>query len=131
MASKNPERNAQLAAEADSDIGVEHIAAVYAEAFLGAAESSGRAAELLEEFDSFVSDVLGGVPHLESVLVSALVSPEEKIGILERAIGGAASREFLNFLRVVSRHGRLDVLRAIHRQALAPSNASRVAYTSG
>ncbi len=116
MATKNPERDAQLAAELDADVGVEHVAGVYAEAFLGAAESSGRAAELIEEFDSFLADVLDPIPPLERVLVSGLVSPEEKIRILEQAVGGRASPEFLNFLKVVTHHGRLDVLRAIHRQ---------------
>ena len=62
------------------------------------------------------------------MLVSGLVSPEEKIRILERRVGGRASPEFLNFLKVVARHGRLDVLRAIHRRtrALHESKLGRV-----
>ena len=128
MASTNPERDAQLAAALDADVGVEHVADVYAEAFLDVAQNAGRAAELIEEFDSFLADVLDPIPQLEHVLVSGLVSPEEKIHILERTVGGRASPEFLNFLKVVTRHGRLDVLRAIHRRtgALQESKLGRV-----
>ena len=39
------------------------------------------------------------------------------MGILDRVFGGRARPLLLNFLKVVSRHGRLDCLRAIHRQA--------------
>ena len=39
--------------------------------------------------------------------------------MLDRVLGGQASPLLLNFLKVVSRHGRLDCLRAIHRQAHA------------
>jgi len=46
-----------------------------------------------------------------------LVSHEEKVGLLDRTIGAQASSLLLNFLKVVSRHGRLDILRAIRRQA--------------
>jgi F-type H+-transporting ATPase subunit delta len=115
----DPGRHAAADHEAHAEVGAQRIAAVYAEAFLGAAEDAGRIAPLLEEFDSFVADVLDQVPGFEKVLASALVSHEEKAALLDRALTAQASREFLNFLKVVSRHGRLDLLREIHRQARA------------
>ena len=36
--------------------------------------------------------------------------------MLDRVLGGRVSPLLLNFLKVVARHGRLDCLRAIHRQ---------------
>ena len=112
-------RDARLAAEIQADVGVEHIAAVYAEAFVGAAENAGRAEALLEEIDSLFADVLDRFPQLERTLASGLISHPEKVRILDRTLGGQASPLVLNFLKVLSRHGRLDCLRAIRRRAHA------------
>jgi F-type H+-transporting ATPase subunit delta len=116
MAQDIPPREAQLAAEYQADVGVEHIADVYAEAFLGATEKAGQTAALLVEFDSLIADVLNRFPELERVLTSSLVSQDDKVGILDRVLGSQASPLLLNFLKVLSRHGRLDCLRPIHRQ---------------
>jgi len=118
-------RDAQLAAELDADIGIQHIADVYAEAFLGATEKAGRTKAVLEELDSMVRDVLDLHPDLEAVLSSGLVSHEEKVGILDRVFGGRASALLLSFLKVLSRHGRLDCLRAVHRQVHQQYNELR------
>jgi len=119
MAQDPEARHARLAARVDADVGVEHIAAVYAEAFLGAAEKAGQTEALLAEFDELLTDVLDQFPQLEQILASAVISHEEKAGILDRTLGTRASKELLSFLKVVGRHGRLDCLRAIHRQAHA------------
>jgi F-type H+-transporting ATPase subunit delta len=84
---------------------------------LGAAGKAGQTESLLAEFDSLVTDVLERYPDLGRILASALISHEEKVGILDRVLGGRASALFLNYLKVVSRHGRLELLRRIHRQA--------------
>ncbi len=110
-------RDAQAVAEMDSDITVEHIASVYAEALLGAAENNGGAESLLEEFDSLVSDVLDRFPAFEEILASSLISHEETVGVLDRTLGLQASPLLGNFLKVLSAHGRLGCLRAIHKQA--------------
>ena len=109
-------RDANVAAQIEADVGVEHIADVYGEALLGAAENAGRTEELLQEFELLVTDVLERFPRLEAILVSVLIPHEEKAGILDRILGGRFSPLMINFLKVVSRHGRLDCLRAIHRQ---------------
>lgn len=110
-------QDAQTAAQFAADVGVEHIADVYAKALLDVAEKAGDVQPVLADFDVLVSDVLAGFPKLEAVLASALVGIEEKDGILDRVLGGRVSPLFLRFLKVVSRHGRLDCLRAIHRRA--------------
>ena len=111
--------DAQLAAKFDADVSVEHLGEVYATALLGAAESAGRSGETVEEIESLVRDVLGPLPQLDRILSSALISPEEKEALLDRLFAGRASTLVLNFLKVLSRHGRLDTLRAIARQARA------------
>ena len=117
MSNDRVDRDSQAAAEMAPDVGTEHIAAVYAEALLTAAESAAQAEALLDEFDDLVAEVLVPFPQLERILASGQVSHEEKAGILDRVLAGRASRTMLNFLKVVSRHGRLDCLRPIHRQA--------------
>ncbi|MBN1910791.1 MAG: ATP synthase F1 subunit delta [Pirellulales bacterium] len=110
-------RDAQWAAERDVDVPREHVGDVYAEAFLGAAENVSASGALVDVFDSFVDDMLDPFPQFEEVLASRLISHEEKLGILDRVLGPRVPVLFLNFLKVVSRHDRLDCLRAIHRQA--------------
>ena len=109
--------HAAVAAQIDADVGVEHIAEVYARALLGAAEKAGQTQAVLEEFDELVSGVLERFPKLEAILTSGLVSHQEKAGILDRVCGPRNSPLLVDFLKVVSRHGRLDCLWAIHRQA--------------
>jgi len=109
--------HARTAAQIDADVGVEHIADVYAKALLGAAEKAGFTQTVLDEFDSLIADVLDRFPTLEAVLASGLISNDDKVEILERVFGGRASPTFVHFLKVVARHGRLDCLRAIHRRA--------------
>jgi len=113
------ERDAQLAAELQREVGVEHIANVYAEALLGAAEGAGQTVAVLEELDSLVADVLNPHPELERILASGVISPDERSGILDRVLGGQASPLVMTFLKVVSRHGRMGCLRAIQVQAHA------------
>ncbi|OHB73084.1 MAG: hypothetical protein A2V70_19425, partial [Planctomycetes bacterium RBG_13_63_9] len=108
--------HARVAAQIDADVGVEHVADVYARALLAAAENAGFTQTVLDEFDALVSDVLDRHPKFEAVLVSALISDEEKVGIVERLLGGRVSATFANCLKVIARHGRLDCLRAIHRR---------------
>jgi len=108
-------REAQLAAQFHADVGVEHVAAVYAQAFLDAAGSGAAAA--LEEFDALLAEVLDVHPRLEAILGSELVSKDDRAGVLDRVLAGRASPLLLNFLKVVLRHDRLQLLRPIHRQA--------------
>jgi len=97
------------------DVTEERIARVYAQAFLGATATAPDADSLVEEFASAVNDVLGRFPKLEQTLNSSLVSEEQKEQLLGRIFGGKASREVLNFLKVLARHGRLGIVRQASR----------------
>ncbi|HEV2970445.1 MAG TPA: ATP synthase F1 subunit delta [Pirellulales bacterium] len=99
------------------NVGAQQVATVYASALVDAAEAAGKTEAVMSELDSFIADVLAVVPHFESVLGSALVSADEKNALLDKALRGQASPVFLNFLKVVARHGRLDILRPIHQAA--------------
>src|SRR3989304_5307553 len=95
------------------DVTEEQIARVYAQAFMGVAAKSPNATALVDEIASLVDDVLDSFPRLEHMLRSELVSPEEKEQLLDRVFRGRASDPVLNFLKVLSKHGRLGLLRPI------------------
>jgi F-type H+-transporting ATPase subunit delta len=94
------------------DVGARQVGAVYAKAFLAAGQKSGQLAAVVEELESFVA-ALRTLPKFEKVLSSAIVSHADKVRLLDKAVGGKASLTVLNFLKVVSSHGRLDCLRGI------------------
>jgi F-type H+-transporting ATPase subunit delta len=112
-------QDARTAAQIEADVGVEHIGDVYAQGLLGAAEKAGQTAAVVEEFDALVEEVLNRFPRLECVWASALVSPDDKAGLIDRVLGGRLSPLLVNFLKVVARHGRLDCLRVIHAETRA------------
>lgn len=110
-----------FAAELAADVGVEKIATVYAEAFLNAVvakndESSNGVSEAVAEFDSFVTDILDTNEKFEGILRSAIVSADAKSAMITRVFADQASPVFLSFLKVLARHSRLDIIRAIHRE---------------
>lgn len=103
----------QQPAQAVVDPSTQQVASVYAEAFLSAAEKAGQTDSLVEELDSLVNDVLDVYPGLEAVLSSGVVSPDKKEPMLDRIFSTQASTLMLNFLKVLSRHGRFDLIRAV------------------
>jgi F-type H+-transporting ATPase subunit delta len=117
MSKPIPEQDAMFAAELAADVGVEKIAAVYAEAFLNAVSTNNKSADdAVAEFDSFVVDVLDVNEKFEGVLRSAIVSADAKSAMITRVFADQASPVFLSFLKVLARHSRLDIIRAIHRE---------------
>jgi F-type H+-transporting ATPase subunit delta len=107
-----PER-IDLRHETVMDVTEEQIARVYAQAFLGVANKSTNVDELVGELESLVRDVLLGFPQFAEVFRSAQISHDHKVGIIDRVFGGRLSTPVLNFLKVVSHHGRLGLLRPI------------------
>lgn len=89
------------------------IGEVYAASLLAATQQAGSTADVMEEFESFVSDVLNKLPQLDTLLSSPRVAHNDKVVMLDKILAGKASALFLNFLKVVSQHGRLDCLRVI------------------
>src|SRR5689334_10394884 len=99
------------------DVTIEQLARVYAKAFMGVAAKTSNTEALVEELKAIVADVLDRFPKLEEVLKSSLVSPEQKEALLDRVFSNAASIQVTNFLKVLARHGRLELIRPVSRQA--------------
>jgi F-type H+-transporting ATPase subunit delta len=107
------------------DTGQQHLGKVYAKALLGAAEKEGATDRVLEELYSLIGDVLEKLPKLDVALASPRLDHEDKLNLLDRAFAGKMHPLLLNFLRVMSRHGRLDCLRAVSHEARQLYNESR------
>jgi F-type H+-transporting ATPase subunit delta len=111
-----PERAAEianLALEHVTDVSAQRIARVYAEALLNAAEKRGQAVPLLEELNSLIIDLLTPNPQLDQLLTSGIIGRESKAEIIEKGFTGRVSELLFNFLMVLNRHERLDLLRMI------------------
>ena len=113
------------ASKTSVDTGQQYLAAVYAKALLGATERAGNTEAVLEELEALLSEVFQQLPKLESALTSPRVGQEEKLRLLELAIGSRVSQSLLDFLKVLARRGRLDCLRAITRAARQQLNEIR------
>ena len=112
----NVEQDARFAAEFSADVNAEKIAEVYAEAYLNAVTGQGGSVDdAVAEFASFVG-VLKSQPKFEAVLVSAMITTDEKVALLEKAIAKKASVLFWNFLQTVAQRNRLDLLLPIFSQ---------------
>jgi F-type H+-transporting ATPase subunit delta len=90
-------------------------ARTYADALINAAGDDAGAA--VEELEEIVTDVLHGHPRLAAILGPSGPSIAEKDRILVEVFEGRASPIVVKFLRVLNRHGRLDLLEQIARQA--------------
>jgi len=94
------------------NVGAMRVGSVYAKALLGAAESKGQTDAVLGELQA-VAAAIAAYPKFEDVLSSALVPHEEKVRILERTFASKVSPLVLDFLKVLSHHGRLEITRAV------------------
>lgn len=103
-------------AEDKVNVGQQPVAAVYAKAFLGAAAAKGYVGDLVAELADVVHEALDRFPDFEALLSSALVSHDDKLAQLDRVFGGRVSTTVLDFLKVISKHGRLNLLRAIQQE---------------
>ncbi len=103
----------------------QYLGSVYAKALLGVTEKRGVTEQVLAELQSFLDDVLGSLPKLEAILVSPRVALEDKLRMLDQAVGGRMQQDLLHFLKVAARHGRLDCLREVARAARQQLNQLR------
>jgi len=95
--------------------GEQSVAKVYAVAYLGAAGETGSAGAV-EELNAFIDSVLNKHPEFDSLLRGSSIGRDEKLQLIDRVGSKFGSERFVNFLRVLARHGRLDLLPSIRGQ---------------
>jgi F-type H+-transporting ATPase subunit delta len=91
------------------------VARTYADALLDAAGTETEG--VLEELGSFVDDVLDKLPELREVFFSRVIGRDEKIRLIDQAIAPRTTPTVANFLRVLVRHDRLELVSLIVREA--------------
>jgi F-type H+-transporting ATPase subunit delta len=96
-----------------ADVTAQRVARVYAEALLNAAENKGQADDVLGELASLIQDVFKQAPKVEVLLSSAAVGRRRREELIRTIFEGKASDVFFNFLLVLNRHERLELLRPI------------------
>lgn len=94
------------------DPGAKAVASLYAQSYLDAA-ATGGVDNPAEELNSFVEDVLQPNPELRTTLFSGIASKEQLLQLLDRSIAPYCSEYFCNFLKVLIRHNRLELVEAI------------------
>jgi len=99
------------------DVTAERLARVYAQAFWGAALKQTDPVAAVDELRSVVTEALDKFPGFETILGSALVDPEGKKQLLDRVFGKQLSPTVLNFLKVLSAHDRLALLRLVVKES--------------
>lgn len=85
------------------------VARVYANSLLNAVAAD-QAREVLEEFASFYDDVLLPNPQFEVLFCTAVTNQDQKQGMIDRIVAPHASKSFTNFLRVLAKHERTELL---------------------
>jgi F-type H+-transporting ATPase subunit delta len=108
-----PEPQKTRVASVMEDPSAIQIAKVYASAFLEAAKSTIGVEAGIEEGQSFVDDVLAKNADFEKLLVSPMVHKHDKLKLIDRVVADRGSDFFANFLRVLARHDRLDLLPSV------------------
>ncbi len=92
------------------DIAVERVARVYAQAILEAADKKNCRAEVIEQLEAFVRDVLPKVPRAVEIFDSPKVPVEQKQAIIDRIASGRFHPTAVHALHVLARHGRLGIV---------------------
>jgi F-type H+-transporting ATPase subunit delta len=98
------------------DPGTRRVAKMYAEAFIGAAQASG-VDSAMEEFQSFLDDVLSRQPEFAAVLCSSHGNRDDNLRLIDRIVAPFGTEIFTNFLRVLARKNRLNLLPLILQEA--------------
>lgn len=95
------------------------LAKTYARALIGAAGSDEAVEAVLSDLHEFLEDVFLAHPEFSGLLASPLVSEEERDRVLDAILAGRAHPILVNFLHVLNRKGRLDLLGEVAIQAKA------------
>jgi len=96
------------------DVTAERIARTYAQGFLGAVGYDAAAVEELEAVDA---EVLRAHPGFAQAMASAFLDHETREGMIDRVLGGRVQPAVVNLLKVLSVHGRSNIVSQVARQA--------------
>ena len=90
-----------------------HLASVYGQALLAAADKKQMREQALEELDQLVGEVLAKDLMFAEFLRSGIVSREARAAMLRKVLADRMSEVAVDFLLVLNQHDRLDLLQSI------------------
>src|ERR1043166_7978184 len=97
------------AKEIVSDVSIERLARLYAEALLNAAQAAGEVDTVLEEIDSVVDGVISD-ERLLAMIAGAMLGRNARRDVLVKVFSGKASKTFYHFLLVLNDKDRLGMI---------------------
>ncbi|MHB1425414.1 MAG: ATP synthase F1 subunit delta [Gemmataceae bacterium] len=95
------------------DDATRHVARIYAEALLAAADKRQQTQEVLEQLEELVRDVLARNAMFALFLASAVFNRDHKRQTLRHAFEGKINGVLYHFLLVLNDHDRLGILREV------------------
>lgn len=111
MDNSQPQTTSTDASTVDSEH--RHLASVYGQALLAAADKKQMREQALEELDQLVGEVLAKDLMFAEFLRSGIVSREARAAMLRKVLADRMSEVAVDFLLVLNQHDRLDLLQSI------------------
>ena len=122
-----------VAKNKEIDLVSQRIAAIYGKAVFDAA-AAGNRAEVIEQLDSLVDDVLDRSPQLDALFSNPMIAAEKKLELIQVIFSERALPIVLSFLQTVAKNERLSDLRSIidhvHQLSNEEDNVRQVAATT-
>lgn len=100
--------------ENDLDVGAEQLARTYAKGFLGATNNDAGA---VGDLEAVSAEVFGKHPQFGEAMRSAFIDHDARVAMIDRVLGGRVSPNVVNLLKVLSAHGRLEIVNEVADQA--------------
>ena len=97
----------------------DELSRTYGEALLNAAQKEGQVDDLLDELDAVHSFVREKFPTFAAMMNSPVKTAADKDRLIAQAFEGRTLPTTVHFLRVLNRHGRLELLGPILQTARA------------
>jgi F-type H+-transporting ATPase subunit delta len=96
------------------DVTAEQIARTYAQGFLGAA---GDSVEVVEDLEAVQAEVFAKHPEFAEAMKSAFIDHKTRVEMIDRVLGGRVAPVVVTLLKVMSDHGRMELVGEVARQA--------------
>lgn len=96
------------------DVTAEQIARTYAKGFLGAA---GDSVEVVEDLEAVQAEVFAKHPEFAEAMKSAFIDHKTRVEMIDRVLGGRVAPVVVTLLKVMSDHGRIELVGEVARQA--------------
>lgn len=96
------------------DVTAEQIARTYAKGFL---DATGDDLVAVEDLEAVQAEVFAQHPEFSEAMQSAFVDHKSRVAMIDRVLGGRVAPVVVTLLKVMSDHGRMELVGEVSRQA--------------